>query len=204
MGSYCKLNIIGTFVKTLTSIESALYYPDAAAKQRDLLAESGEPARPLTEWALSYSQTKPLSHSETWALQEQRDIYRDEYHALMKRRGVDFILCPTYPGVAAVMGESQYWNYTAIWNIVDLPSAVFPSGLTVDPKLDALTEQDKKYVPRGEVDEREWRKYQGPERYEGAPVALQIAGRRFKDEETLAAAKVIEEIVSGAKNDSKH
>lgn len=93
------------------------------------------------------------------------------------------------------MDESQYWNYTAIWNLVDLPSVVFPSGITVDPKVDVLTEQDKKYVPRDEVDEREWRKYEDPERYEGASVGLQIAGRRFKDEETLAAAKVVEEII---------
>jgi amidase len=203
MGSHCELNVLFATFLSLIFIESALYYPDAATKQRDLLAESGEPARPLTEWALSYSRNKPLSHSETWALQEQRDIYRDEYHDLLKRRDVDFILSPTYPGVAAVMGESQYWNYTAIWNIVDLPSAVFPSGLTVDSKLDLLTEEDIRYVPRDEVDEREWRKYQGPKRYEGAPVGLQIAGRRFKDEETLAAAKIIKEIVGGEKSDSK-
>lgn len=137
----------------------------------------------------------PLSHPEAWALQEQRDIYRDEYHALFNRRGVDFILSPTYPAAAAVMGESQYWNYTAIWNLVDLPSVVFPSGIFVDPKVDMLTEQDKEYVHRDEVDEREWRKYQGPERYEGASVGLQLSGKRFKDEETLAAAKVIEGIV---------
>lgn len=121
----------------------------------------------------------------------------------MKRRGVDFILSPAYPAAAAVLGESHYWNYTAIWNVLDLPSAVFPSGLTVDPKLDALTGQDRKYVPRSEVDEREWRKYQGPERYEGASIALQIAGRHFKDEETLAAARVVEEIVRDGRKDSK-
>ncbi|KAJ5791464.1 uncharacterized protein N7518_008475 [Penicillium psychrosexuale] len=173
----------------------ALYYPEAGSKQREVLAESGEPARPLTDWALSYSRSMPLSHPEAWALQEQRDIYRDEYHALLNRRGVDFILSPTYPAAAAVMGESQYWNYTAIWNLVDLPSVVFPSGIFVDPKVDMLTEQDKEYVHRDEVDEREWRKYQGPERYEGASVGLQLSGKRFKDEETLAAAKVIEGIV---------
>lgn len=121
----------------------------------------------------------------------------------MKRRGVDFIISPAYPAAAAVLGESHYWNYTAIWNVLDLPSAVFPSGLTVDPKLDAMTEQDRAYVPRSEVDEREWLKYQGPERYDGAPVALQIAGRHFKDEETLAAARVVEEIVRGGRKDSK-
>ncbi|KAJ5486272.1 hypothetical protein N7530_000572 [Penicillium desertorum] len=173
----------------------ALYYPDAGSKQREVLAESGEPTRPLTDWALSYSQSMPLSHPEAWALHDKRDIYRDEYHALINSRGVDFILSPTYPAAAAVMGESQYWNYTAIWNLVDLPSVVFPSGITVDPKVDVLSEEDRKYVPRDEVDEREWRKYQDPERYEGASVGLQIAGRRFKDEETLAAAKAVEEIV---------
>lgn len=102
-----------------------------------------------------------------------------------------------------MLGESQYWNYTAIWNLLDLPSVVFPSGLTVDNELDALTEWDRKYVPRSEVDEREWVKYSGPERYEGAPVALQISGRHFKDEETLAAAKLVEEVIKDGRKASK-
>lgn len=120
----------------------------------------------------------------------------------MKSRAVDFIISPTYPGVAAVMGESHYWNYTAIWNLVDLPSAVFPSGLIVDAELDVLGEE-KGYVPRSEIEEREWRKYTGPERFEGAPVALQIAGGRFEDEEVLAAARVVEGIIRDGRKASK-
>ncbi|KAJ5156795.1 hypothetical protein N7492_009598 [Penicillium capsulatum] len=184
-------------------IISALYYPDAAGLQRQMLRDSGEPARPLSEWVFSFGRATPLTHHETWALQHQRDVYRDEYQALLKRRGVDFILSPAYPAAAAVMGESHYWNYTAIWNVLDLPSAVFPSGLTVDSKLDALTEKDKNYKPRSKVDEREWLKYQSPERYESAPVALQITGRHFKDEETLAAAKFVEGIMKEAKKVSR-
>ncbi|KAJ5580029.1 uncharacterized protein N7459_006014 [Penicillium hispanicum] len=184
-------------------IISSLYYPDAASLQRQMLRESGEPARPLSDWAFSYSRATPLTHPEAWELQCQRDSYRDEYHALLKSRGVDFIISPTYPAAAAVMGESHYWNYTAIWNVLDLPSAVFPTGLTVDPTLDALAEQDKSYKPRSEVDEREWLKYPGPERYEGAPVALQIAGRHFKDEETLAAAKLVEELIKDGRRNVK-
>lgn len=80
---------------------------------------------------------------------------------------------------------------------------MFPSGLIVDNQLDALTEQDRKYVPRSDVDEREWLKYPGPERYEGAPVALQIAGRHFKDEETLAAAQLVEEVIKDGRKASK-
>ncbi|KAJ5201732.1 uncharacterized protein N7498_006395 [Penicillium cinerascens] len=175
--------------------KSTLYYPDAGALQRAMLNDSGEPARPLTDWALSYARSTPLTHPEAWKYQHKRDVFIDGYHAVMKRRGVDFIISPPYPSVAAVMGESQYWNYTAIWNLVDFPSAVFPSGLTVDSELDVLTEEDGKYVPRSEVDEREWRKYKGPERFEGAPIGLQISGARFRDEEMLAAAKMVEEVV---------
>ncbi|KAF9892336.1 hypothetical protein FE257_002113 [Aspergillus nanangensis] len=175
-------------------IVSNLYFPDAAAGQRALLDQSGEPTLPLTEWAYSYSRSTPLTIPENHMLNQQRDVYRDEYHALMKTRGVDFILCPTYAGVAAVLGESHYWNYTAIWNILDHPAVVFPSGLVVDTALDAA---DERYVPRGEVDAREWKKYTGPERYEGAPIGLQFVGKHFKDEETLAAAAVVERILKG-------
>ncbi|BCS30399.1 uncharacterized protein APUU_80702S [Aspergillus puulaauensis] len=168
-------------------IISSLYFPDAAASQRALIAQTGEPILPLTEWAFQYSRPAPLAVGEGWELNHQRDIYRDEYHALMKSRGVDFILCPAYVGVAPVLGESHYWNYTAIWNILDQPAVVFPSGLNVDPQLDAV---DKSYQPRTVVDEREWKKY-APERYTGAPIGLQLVGRHFKDEDTLAAASLI-------------
>lgn len=169
-----------------------------------MLRDSGEPARPLTDWALSYARPTPLTHPEAWKYQNKRDVFIDEYHAVMKSRGVDLIISPPYPGVAAVMGESQYWNYTAIWNLVDLPSAVFPSGLTVDSELDKLSEQDRRYVPRSEVDEREWRKYEGPERFEGAPIGVQISGMRFGDEEVLAAARLVEGIVRDGRKVAKH
>lgn len=167
-----------------------------------MLRKSGEPALPLSEWAFSYGPPNPLTHHETWNLNFKRDVYRDEYNALLKNRGVDFILSPNYPGVAAVMGESHYWNYTAIWNLLDYPAVTFPSGLKVDLKVDAVTEEYKGYIPRNDADEKEWRRYEGPERYEGAPIALQVAGRHFKDEETLAAAKILEEIIRDGKKGS--
>lgn len=178
-------------------IISSLYFPDAANSQRTVLSQSGEPLLPLTEWAFAYSRASPLSIPENWALNCKRDAYRDTYHALMKSRDVDFILCPVYVGAAAVMGESQYWNYTAIWNILDYPGVVFPSGLIVDPELDPV---DGGYRPRSEVDAREWAKYR-PERYEGAPIGLQLVGKRFKDEETLAAAGLVSDIVQGKEED---
>ncbi|RAH71982.1 amidase [Aspergillus aculeatinus CBS 121060] len=178
-------------------IISKMYYPDAALLQRSLITASGEPTLSLTSWAFTYSSPNPLTIAETWTLNAQRDVYRDEYQALMRSRGVDFILCPPYVGVAAVLGESHYWNYTAIWNILDQPAVVFPSGLFV--AKDELIDEEKEYVPRANgVDEREWMKWKvaGAERYEGAPVGLQLVGKHFKDEETLAAAGLVSELLS--------
>jgi hypothetical protein len=73
----------------------------------------------------------------------------------------------------------------------------------VDSKLDKLSEQDRRYVPRSEVDEREWRKYEGPERFEGAPIGVQISGMRFADEEMLAAARLVEGIVRDGRTVAK-
>ncbi|KAL8303067.1 hypothetical protein RB600_006791 [Gaeumannomyces tritici] len=102
-----------------------LYFPDAAATQRDLLAEGGEPIPAITRWTLETAPAKPLSLAETWALNLRRDGYRDAHYRLMRERGVDAILCPAYVGAAAVCGTGQHIMYTAMWNILDYPSVTF-------------------------------------------------------------------------------
>lgn len=71
----------------------------------------------------------------------------------MKERGVDFLLCPAYSGAGVLNGESKYWNYTAIWNILDLPSSILPSGLKCDKTVDV---KDGSYKPRNDFDKEEW------------------------------------------------
>ncbi|KNG83128.1 glutamyl-tRNA(gln) amidotransferase subunit A [Aspergillus nomiae NRRL 13137] len=177
-------------------IISKLYFPDTASSQKTLLSQTNEPILPLTEWAFSYAHPTPLSIAEAWALNVARDEYRDEYHARMKAMDVDFILCPAYVGVAPDLYEAQYWNYTAVWNVLDLPAVVFPSGMAVE---EGDVGGKEGWVARNEVEEREWRKWWvDPGRFVGAPVGLQMVGGHFKDEETIAAAKVVEEVVRGS------
>lgn len=134
--------------------QAALYFPDGGKRIRDVLAESGEPMLPLTEWALKYSRSEPLSISENWDLNVAREAYRREYHALMKEHGVDVILCPAFVGAGALQGQAYYWNYTAIWNILDQPAVVFPTGISVDKEIDRF---DSDYKPMNSEDEREWK-----------------------------------------------
>ncbi|KAK1959772.1 amidase [Colletotrichum sublineola] len=168
-----------------------LYFPDAAATQKEVLSQGGEPVAPLTEWAFNYSKSEPLSIRENWELNLRREALREEYHHIMKERNVDFILCPAYVGVAAKCGTAQYWHYTTIWNILDQPSITFPTGLHVDPAVDIV---DIDYKPRSATDEREYKKYVA-EGFADAPIALQLAGKHFRDEETVAAVDLIAKIV---------
>ncbi|KAM5377870.1 hypothetical protein ACJZ2D_004774 [Fusarium nematophilum] len=172
-------------------VVTALYFPDAARTQKDLLAQGGEPIAALTEYAFSVSSPEPLSIQENWALNVRRDAYREDYHRAMKERGVDFILCPAYVGAAATLGAGQYWLYTAIWNVLDQPSIAFPTGLNVDPTIDVVEEG---YTPRSDVEEREYKKYV-PETFSGAPIALQLVGKHFRDEETVAATELVSKII---------
>ncbi|KAJ9144699.1 Amidase [Pleurostoma richardsiae] len=180
-------------------IVAPLYFPDGGDRYLAEFAKTGEPALPLTEHALNFAKKSgktPLSVADNWALNYEREKYRREYHALMNSRGVDFILCPTYPGAGVLQGGAKYWNYTAIWNILDQPSAVFPSGLKVDKAVDV---KDEGYVPRNEEDEADWKAYD-PDLFDGVPIALQLVGKRFNDEGVLEAVKLVESALkSGGK-----
>ncbi|RDL29709.1 Uncharacterized protein BP5553_10689 [Venustampulla echinocandica] len=166
-----------------------LFYPDGAATQIAALEESGEPWLPLTKEAFTLARNMTIP--ETWAVNLEREAYRTEHRMLMKERGIDVILCPAYVGVAAEPHEARYSAYTAIWNILDMPGVVFPTGLRVDQELDAV---EAGYQPRGAQDEAEYKSY-SPEKFVDAPIALQLVGNRFCDEATVAAAKVLEDII---------
>ncbi|GAB7352691.1 hypothetical protein MBLNU459_g3052t2 [Dothideomycetes sp. NU459] len=170
-------------------IVSALYFPDGGQRIRDALAVSGEPMLPLTEWALDFS--KPISITDNWDLNYKREAYRREYHALMKAQGVDVILCPAYPGAGVLQHQAYYWGYTSIFNILDQPAVVFPTGLSADKDIDRY---DAGYQPLNDQDSREWKAY-SPELFDGVPITLQLAGTRFQDEKLLCAAKLVESVI---------
>ncbi|KAI7549679.1 fatty-acid amide hydrolase [Hortaea werneckii] len=172
-------------------IVAALYFPDGGEGYRAEFDKTGEPELPLTTWAIQYSRKQPLSVRENWSLNASREAYRRAHHQLMKERGVDVILCPAYPGAGALQGTPKYWNYTAIWNILDQPAVVMPSGLRCDRSLDKF---DDEYVARSEEDEREWQAYD-PDLFHDFPVALQVVGKHWQDETLLKAAKKIEKAI---------
>ncbi|KAH9242542.1 hypothetical protein K456DRAFT_1820166 [Colletotrichum gloeosporioides 23] len=175
-------------------IVSSLYFPQGPKPYLDTFAEGGEPALPLTHHAFAFSKSRPLTIAENWALNAEREAYRREYHALMKAKGVDFILCPAYVGAGVLQGGAKYWNYTAIWNILDQPASILPSGLRVDKNID---KPEEAYTPRNQQDEEEWKAYD-PDTFDGTPICLQVAGKHFEDEEVLQATRLIDQVLKSS------
>ena len=100
---------------------------------------------------------------------------------------VDVILCPATPSAAPQHDTARYWGYTSQWNLLDYPCAIFPASF-VDQEKDR---KDTSYVPRNHQDKYNADLYE-PENYEGAPISLQVVGRRNFDEKVVAALEIIE------------
>ncbi|KLJ09097.1 hypothetical protein EMPG_15479 [Blastomyces silverae] len=176
-------------------IISALYFTDGGEDALSSINASGEPILPLTKFIIHEQPTvKPHTIAEFWKLSLERDSYREAYAkhwsatATSPTGEVDLILSPVGPGCAPPHESARYWGYTAQWNLLDYPGAVFPVT-TVDPAVDT---RDETYQPRNDKDRYNYDLYTGPERYEGAPVSLQIVGRKFCDEKVFAGLEAIE------------
>ncbi|KAG7666196.1 uncharacterized protein J8A68_000269 [[Candida] subhashii] len=168
-----------------------MYSADGNAAQRKLLAASGEPITKLTRWSLNYGQgARDIPASENRNLNVIRDDLRHEYSQFLTENNVDAILSPVYSNVAPHSEEVYGWSYTSLFNLLDFPTLAFQTGLYQDPKVDKWTEEDLKYKYRNDIEKLENENYH-PDEFVGAPIGLQLSGRRYFDEEVCAIGKTI-------------
>lgn len=169
------------------AILASLYYPDGGETDSEDIAASGEPWRPLSEWIIKDNPcVKKLSVGELAYWLEEREVYRKEYALHWKKYDIDALLCPVGPGVAPRHNTARYWNYTSQWNLLDYPGLVFPVA-TVDKELDFWCDDDEIL---GELDQDN-RELWDPQEFHGAPVGLQLVGRRFDDEKIVGITEHI-------------
>ncbi|CAE6522259.1 unnamed protein product [Rhizoctonia solani] len=181
-----------------------LYMLDAGDNIRAILAESGEPPIPQVASILpdpKHGGTCTLGQS--WAINTQRDQFRAKAlkhwneTALRSKSGrpVDVILCPASATLAAPHGGTGWIGYTAYWNLLDLSAVVFPSGTPFDASTWEPTTGSLPDEPRNPIDgfvKAQW----NPETFHGAPIGLQLVGRRWQEEKLLAALKEVEDAVN--------
>ncbi len=172
----------------------SMYNCDGCRDDSTILAMSGEPLCKLTKVAMTFGcGEKGLTVTESTRLKLIRDVHRNKYQDIMRQNGIDFILTPAYVSVAAKPETVHYWGYTCLWNLLDYPGIVFPTGLKCEPAIDI---PDTNYIPRNEIEEYERSLYDNPEDFKGAPISLQLIGRRWFEEELVKAAKVIQATIA--------
>ena len=119
-------------------IIASLYFGDGASEEKEALATSGEPWRPMSEFIIKENPyVKALTVPEVWDLTIQRETYKAAYTRHWNSIGtgilgpddgqtstfpdvlsvdaedkmVDVILCPAGPGCAPPLDCARYWAY---------------------------------------------------------------------------------------------
>lgn len=139
-----------------------------------------------------------LFESHTYPNQVNRDLdkLRTMYALQWNKHDVDAIICPANASVASVHDENRYWGYTCVWNALDYPAVIFPVG-TVQ-RTDIWRNFPPLAAPLNSMDSWSRNLYtdsEGPLRYEGAPISLQIVGRRLQGERVLRITKRVVDIL---------
>ncbi|QPC71343.1 hypothetical protein HYE68_002095 [Fusarium pseudograminearum] len=106
----------------------------------------------------------------------------------------------TLQGLEYEREYSDYWNstqesdaYTDAMNVTNYSVVVIPT-IRADANIDVF---DDSYKPLGDLDTKNWKAYD-PAIYDGAPVGIQIVGRRFEEEKCLALARIVHLVLRGA------
>ncbi|RMJ21271.1 Acetamidase [Aspergillus sp. HF37] len=168
-----------------------IYAADGSTDVYARMAESGEPAIPNIQNLLNPSNPK-TDLNELWDIQRQRWDYQMEYLAqwrdLEQQLGkeLDAIVAPITPTAAIRHNQFKYYGYATVFNMLDLTSVTVP--VTFADK--ALDKKMEGYRAMNEMDAAVQDEYD-PEAYHGAPVAVQVIGRRLSEERTLAIAEEI-------------
>ncbi|KAG1841805.1 general amidase [Suillus subalutaceus] len=147
-------------------------------------------------------QNSGITAYQLWQVQKLRQNIRKEYldhwEATASETGtgrpVDAIICPAAPFAATPHGKNRYVDYTAVWNALDYPAAIFPVT-TVDSTL------DRKAPPHAFYDEFDKDVYEmyDPEKFKNAPVCLQLVGRTLEEEAVIRMTEIVDAAMPTAK-----
>jgi amidase len=134
----------------------------------------------------------PLLSFEHLTVRKQgfENKYLDYWNSTSEKTGtarpVDGVILPVAPTAAVINDKYMYYGYTNVANLLDYTCVSFP----VTKANQDLDEADDDYVPLSDLDRDDWNAYD-PEAYHGAPVGLQVMGRRLEEEKMLSVAETI-------------
>lgn len=131
-------------------------------------------------------------HLKKWNYQS---TYLDKWREFEETLGkeLDGIIAPVTATAAIRHNQFRYYGYASVINLLDFTSVVVPVTFA-DQKIDA---KNGGFKPLSHLDETVQAEYD-PVVYHGAPVAVQVIGRRLSEEKTLTIAEEIGRLLGNA------
>ncbi|KAK0643850.1 amidase signature domain-containing protein [Cercophora newfieldiana] len=171
-------------------IHLAFLKADGAHDIHSHLDLSGEPLIPDLREVLKLRQPYDLLDIQDMTIQglEYEAAYSDYWNSTANDDGqiVDAVIMPAAPHAAVIPGKYYSTSYTSVLNLLNYSVAVIPVT-KADKTVDVV---DDSYEPLNEIDRKNWDAYD-PEIYDGAPVGVQLVGRKFEEEKILGIAGVV-------------
>ena len=140
----------------------------------------------------SFGQAQGVSAYDLWQMQKEKAAVCKEWIDKFNSTGVDGLIVPTAPYIAAKHGGQTHVGYTGLFNLLDYSAANFPSGVVGDREKDVYPKDLAEAL--NPLDEATRKAYDAEEIH-GLPVGLQIVGRRVEEEKVLGMVKRVLEAV---------
>ncbi|KAH6676587.1 amidase signature domain-containing protein, partial [Halenospora varia] len=170
---------------------NGIYAADGGTDIHNDLSASGEPAIPNIQDLVNPDLPK-IDMNQLFDVHLKKWKYQTEYLEQFRKveaemgKEIDAIIAPITPTACVRHNQFKYYGYASVINLLDFTSVVVP--VTFADK--AKDERNESFKPMGKIDEIVQAEYE-PEAYHGAPVAVQIVGRRLTEERIMAIAEGI-------------
>ncbi|KJX94055.1 general amidase like protein [Zymoseptoria brevis] len=178
-------------VQEALNIAHRMYALDGCKYVQDLLKTGGEP--PVESVSrINLAGIPSATLDDLLSLNTDRSRIEQVYHKLWLDNKLDAMLLPGAPTTATPFDTWGPITYTALWNLLDYPAIIIPTGkVQSEDVADAI--ENAKY---GEADEKNYKLYTGPQDFADAPLAVQVVGMRQEDESLLHIAGSIDAILN--------
>ncbi|TVY13923.1 Acetamidase [Lachnellula arida] len=134
----------------------------------ELINSTGEPLIPSVE-KLGLLAGSPKTMGEYFDLNRKRQEITLVYSKFWVENDLDALIMPPAPHTAVPENTWASPSYTAIWNLLDYPSIVLPTGAVNETDIVDGTENFY-----SENDKEIYKLYDGPSAYANTPIAIQL------------------------------
>ena len=176
------------------NLVNQIFSADGKVTSRRHMAASGEPPIEMLKENFQPVSTR-IDLNTLWKLQSERTDYQREYLNMWQEQYpmVDAWILPVAPHAAIEHNKYKYYGYSTLINLLDWSAITIPVTYA-DKELDL---KDVDYKAINDLDSIINEEYDA-DVYHGAPVAIQLVGRRLQEEYLVGLATQIDDVLKSS------